>query len=258
VAPEGGAENDLHHERMEVAYCRAWCEAATPEVAQACGLSFDARDGALVSVTSKVDFLSLNRALGVGVEVPATEERIEEILERFRSAGVPRCFFTVAPHARPPAITEWLSRRGFAPYNNWVKLGRAAGPAAPVESPAAVENGPAVPAEHAPSRTRIDEIGPEHAADFGRLAASRPRSSRGGSGTRRPKAAAGSRSRPPRRHPRSPPPRFGTCGGSDSRWRTCGPTGSGRHRQISAARSGSAARSRSAAAGSSRISVNSA
>jgi GNAT superfamily N-acetyltransferase len=89
---------------------------------------------------------------GLGVETPATEEMLDEVIGRFEKGRVPRYFIDISPAARPILLADWIAARGLPLYNNWVKLTRAAGPMA-------------IPHTSA----RVAEIGREHANDFGRI-----------------------------------------------------------------------------------------
>lgn len=96
--------------------------------------------------------MAFNRVVGLGIERPATQDDLDDILERFRQAGIPRFFVQIAPQAQPTEIGSWLETRGFVHYNNWAKLSRG------VEDPPAVE-----------TDLRLERIGREHAASFGNI-----------------------------------------------------------------------------------------
>ena len=63
-----------------------------------------------------------NRALGLGLERPATEEDVDEIVRFYRELGVEWC--AVAPSAEPAEIGSWLGARGFGPGYAWAKFRR--------------------------------------------------------------------------------------------------------------------------------------
>jgi len=118
------------------------------------GLGFEWIDGTLAAWASRVDVLMFNRAFGIGQQSPATEASVRAIAERFDRAGVSRSFLQIAPGASPARLTDWLEPNGYVPYNRWAKLAR-----------------PLVDLPPVSERVRIDVIGPERAADFGRVLA---------------------------------------------------------------------------------------
>ena len=87
-----------------------------------------------------------NRALGLGLREPATEEALDEVAAFFGD-GVGWCV-ALAPHAEPPELPSWLERRRFVTGYGWSKFRR--GVADPPEvrtelrvEPAGAENAPA-------------------------------------------------------------------------------------------------------------------
>src|ERR1700675_4909559 len=62
-----------------------------------------------------------NRALGLGLERPATEADVAEIVDFFRELGVEWCA-AVAPQAEPPELASWLNAHGLAPGYAWAKF----------------------------------------------------------------------------------------------------------------------------------------
>lgn len=84
------------------------------------------RFGTVAAVmASRLDVLGLNRAVGVGVEFPASEPLLDQLITWYRDAGVHRFFVQLCSSARPDGLREWLRQRGLAQYNNWMKLWRA-------------------------------------------------------------------------------------------------------------------------------------
>jgi GNAT superfamily N-acetyltransferase len=74
-----------------------------------------------------------NRALGLGLREPATEEALEEVAAFFGDE-VGWCV-ALAPQARPPELPSWLEHRGFVRGYGWAKFRRGAAdpPQAPTE-----------------------------------------------------------------------------------------------------------------------------
>jgi hypothetical protein len=95
------------------------------------------------------DSAMVNRVVGLGLDRPATETAVDEILAAMR--GV-RCFVAVSPHAEPEALEGWLSQRGLQRGWGWMQFSRG------------VDQLP-----HVETDLRIARIGPELGADFARV-----------------------------------------------------------------------------------------
>ncbi len=145
-------EHVVAAERVERADWRDAYSSVGPDLANEFGMRFEKIGEADLLVMTAVDMLMFNRVSGLGVESPATEALLDEAIERFRGAGVPRFFIDVSPAARPILLTDWIAGRGYPIHNNWVKLTREVGPV-----PTAL------------TTTRVVEIGRERAHDYGRI-----------------------------------------------------------------------------------------
>lgn len=103
----------------ELAAFRDLYAAAPPELgagAQEIGGALCLRLEPLSSVTM------FNRALGLGIERPATDEQLDEALGFLR--GV-EAYVTVAPEAEPRDLGDQLQTRGLAPDRGWTKFSRS-------------------------------------------------------------------------------------------------------------------------------------
>lgn len=141
------------HERMEMEYWRDWYEAAPPEIARRYSISAEPAEGCVLLLMPKLDVLMFNRVVGLGLEKPVTEAQLDGIVARYRAAGAPRFFVPLAPAAEPAEARTWLLARGLTRYNRWAKLEREAD----------------APLPDARTDARVEEIGPERAADLGRI-----------------------------------------------------------------------------------------
>jgi ribosomal protein S18 acetylase RimI-like enzyme len=139
-------------EHVDAEHAAALYRAASPAVERSAGVQLRRIGGAVVAIAARVDVLSFNRAIGLGIGEPATESQIDEIIGAYRAAGAPRFFIQVSPAARPADIPTWLAARGFVHHNNWMKLWRGASPPAEPRTDLA-----------------IVRIGAERAADFARI-----------------------------------------------------------------------------------------
>jgi GNAT superfamily N-acetyltransferase len=69
------------------------------------------------------DFAMFNRAMGLGLDEPATEELVDETLGFLEGT---RSYVSVAPDARPPELAAWLQAHGLTPGYGWTKFVRHA------------------------------------------------------------------------------------------------------------------------------------
>jgi len=100
--------------------------AAPPEL----GARSEEIDGALCLRLEPLSTVTMfNRALGLGIEQPATDEQLDAVLAFLR--GV-EAYVTVAPEAGPPDLGDRLAARGLAPERGWTKFSRPT--AAPPEA----------------------------------------------------------------------------------------------------------------------------
>jgi hypothetical protein len=76
-----------------------------------------------LALTAASGSTMFNRALGLGLERPATEEDVEEVVRFYRELDVEWCA-AVAPQAEPAEIASWLGTRGFVPGYAWAKFQR--------------------------------------------------------------------------------------------------------------------------------------
>ncbi len=139
-------------EGIERADWRDAYDAVDSDTAAAFGIRIERIADVDLLMMASADILMFNRVAGLGAETPATEALLDQAIDRYQAAGVPRFFIDVSPVARPIELTDWITGRGLPLHNNWVKLTRA------------VE-----PVPHATTSARIAEIGAEHARDFGRI-----------------------------------------------------------------------------------------
>jgi GNAT superfamily N-acetyltransferase len=110
---------------------QAWGEfyrAASADTISACGLDVGELGGALATLFSAADALGLNRVIGLGLERPAGSGDVDDLVDLYENAGVPRFFVQVNPASKPSDLGSLLEARGLRHYNNWVKLYRDVSP----------------------------------------------------------------------------------------------------------------------------------
>ena len=126
-------------------------EAASPELRARLGIECRTIGSAFVSIASALpaSAIVINRAIGVGIAAPETEDTIHEIVEAYRAAGVTRYFVQVHPDAQPRQIDGWLLDRGLERARGWQKFSRGREPVPEPKTDLAIR-----------------EIGPSHGAGF--------------------------------------------------------------------------------------------
>ena len=121
-------------EAIEAAAWEDLFDAAPPDLAAALGLRADRCSGALVLRSHRVDHLLFNRTFGLGSHQPEDRAALESAVARYRSRHIGRYLLHLCP-GPAERLQGALDALGLARFHrNWVKLGRAAEPLAPVET----------------------------------------------------------------------------------------------------------------------------
>lgn len=111
--------------------------AAPEETARALGLRASRAGGAFVLRAATLPSPLFNRAIGLGVNAPATEADLDAVLEELRGTTY---YVHLSPTALPAELEEWMRRRGLvpAPRPAWAKVLRGREPAPEVDTALAV------------------------------------------------------------------------------------------------------------------------
>jgi GNAT superfamily N-acetyltransferase len=105
-------------EQAELAAFRDLYAAAPPEL----GARAEELGAVLcVRLDPAAEVSMFNRALGLGLDKPASEEQLDAVLGFL--SGV-HAYITVAPNAEPPELASWLERRSFVRDDGWTKFER--------------------------------------------------------------------------------------------------------------------------------------
>ena len=142
-------------ERMEAAGLEALHAEASHELRRRLGLRLERIAGTMVSIVANDPSMLLNRAVGLGLNEPATEDGIERICAVYREHDVERFYLGIHPEAHPAGIEQLLEKVGLQSDRGWMKFERG-----PDQAPTAESN------------LEVREIGAEHVDDFGRIATS--------------------------------------------------------------------------------------
>jgi hypothetical protein len=148
-------QSTIRAERAERAALSDIHRSAPADLRTRLGLELRAVDGALVSIAHRSPTILFNRTVGLGLAHPADRETVDRVVERYDRAGLDRYFLQIDPWAAPQDLSDWMCAAGLEPYHRaWAKFERGC-----------------EPAPGASTDLQVREIGPEHAEDFGRIAA---------------------------------------------------------------------------------------
>ncbi len=135
-----------------------WAEAAglldlyraSIEAGTAVGAYASDMRGIAVVALDVVDSAFFNRALGLGSVRPPADEDVTKISDAFRARGRRDTLIQVPAEVTTPELAGWLEAVGYRRSRSWVKLWHGLEGALP--EPA--------------TDLRVEQVGPEHAADF--------------------------------------------------------------------------------------------
>lgn len=122
--------------------------AATPEVTEQLRLKTVQFGSARARVMGSVNATLFNSVIGLGLEEPATEQVLDDIMSFYEPYGV-KFMVQVSPFAQPAELPRWLEARGFKFKDEWVKMYRD------VEAPPLLT-----------TDLEIRQVGPEQAQAF--------------------------------------------------------------------------------------------
>ena len=115
-------------ELIEIEAMRDLLAAAPRPFAARYGLALREIGGATcLALAACPELLLLNRAMGLGLAAPATEDDLAEIVRFYAPLGVP-WMVPLGPGARPPELAAWLEARAFTPGYAWMKFERGTEP----------------------------------------------------------------------------------------------------------------------------------
>lgn len=121
-------------ERIEIEMNEDRIRAAAPDVARACGLGFERIGSAAVVIASHVSAFTYSRAIGLGIESPATEDELDAAIGCLAGSGAPEFYVTHGPHTLPATMVQWMTDRGLERHNQVSKLWRDVSAPRPVNT----------------------------------------------------------------------------------------------------------------------------
>lgn len=117
------AELAMVAERIEQQAWKDIFDAAPDDLRSALGLVAEERRGVLLLAAPWGKHLLLNRVIGLGRDVPATDSQIRSLIERYEQLGVGEYWIHVCSYARPSRLGRHLQFHGLQPYRrSWVKM----------------------------------------------------------------------------------------------------------------------------------------
>jgi hypothetical protein len=119
---------------IETAEANAWADmyaAAPAEFAAIAGLRTREVAGALMLCWAASGRRYFSRVIGLGVAAPASADAVDEVLERYRDAGITMFLLQSLPHCRPTGYERWLRERGLEPFDIQDRVVRYGQPFAP-------------------------------------------------------------------------------------------------------------------------------
>jgi GNAT superfamily N-acetyltransferase len=122
---------------LELVESAAWTDfyhAASPGTIEKCNIKIFPVGGVSGTIASKVDVLTFNRVIGLGIKETLDERIIDIILNKIEAAGVKRFFIQLHPEVYSERARRLLELYGFYHYNNWVRLVRDNSPAQKAET----------------------------------------------------------------------------------------------------------------------------
>ena len=96
--------------------------AAAP--ASGLGIRTQRLGGATVLIAAGIPGSYFNRAIGLGMQQPASAADLDAVINAFRDAGIQTYWLHLNPMAQPKDFPGWLAERGFevAPRRSWAKF----------------------------------------------------------------------------------------------------------------------------------------
>ncbi len=117
--------------RIEAAEIHAWLDLydAMPEgFAREFGPEIRRVGDVVLTLCPTLPFVHFNCVFNLGLDEPATEAQIDEVLGVYQKAGMESFAVYHTPHSRPSKFTEWLAARGLLAHGGWDRIYRAEAP----------------------------------------------------------------------------------------------------------------------------------
>ncbi|MEW6126452.1 MAG: hypothetical protein AB1757_05390 [Acidobacteriota bacterium] len=126
--------NSEFAKRIEHAEIKAWMdmyEAAPKDYAENFQLGVQHLDSLVVFTAGGIPFGHFNCVLNLGLDEPATETQLEEVLKTLNAAQRQHWYIHYNPHCEPANLREWFERRNLKARSAWDRIYRNAEPLSP-------------------------------------------------------------------------------------------------------------------------------
>jgi len=120
VSPEFAA-------KIETSEVNAWVDmyaAAPADFARQFDLEIKQVQNIVLTRCKKIPFVHFNCVKNLGMNEPASESLVDDLISIYREAGVRNFTFYHIPHCQPSALPEWFKARGFHPRGGWDRIYR--------------------------------------------------------------------------------------------------------------------------------------
>ena len=113
-------------ERIERDALRSLHEGVREDTRATLGLSCIDAHGLFASIAAALpsSAIVINRAVGLGLDRPATREAVHDLVKAYRDAKLFRYFVHVHPQAAPAELRQWLEDAGLVRARGWQKFAR--------------------------------------------------------------------------------------------------------------------------------------
>lgn len=120
VSPEFAAQ-------LETGEVNAWLDmyAAIPsDFARQFGFTIAQVQNVVLTICKSIPFVHFNCVKNLGMNAPASEALLDELIATYRAADVQNFTIYHIPHSQPSALSEWFKQRGFQPHGGWDRICR--------------------------------------------------------------------------------------------------------------------------------------
>jgi hypothetical protein len=110
---------------LEIVEAEAWValQLSLPaNIQQTLGIHVRRRDDAVLFIASGTRELAINKAMGLGLRMPLTEQTLDAVVADYTAAGAERFIIQWHPSAQPAEALNWFTARGFVLLSRMAKL----------------------------------------------------------------------------------------------------------------------------------------
>lgn len=112
---------------LEKTEVEAWLDlyaAAPADFAERFGLRLVRGETTVATLCTAIPFIHFNCAMDLGMNVPATEAELDDLLATYGNAGVKRPWIYHTPFCQPAELPDWMTSRGMRQQGGWDRIFR--------------------------------------------------------------------------------------------------------------------------------------